>query len=285
MKAQLFHKTNKKKQQPVAAYLHTVSDKKNSFSLKDNRASSIVQQKQVDKIQNTNTQPVQLKKKSLRARIRGKLAKNVPLTDREKVKAISFGILQDHEHTHRNVPNATPARRNSIVGAGLLDTIRPSASIPHTGLNLADFRARFQPLAQGGNITRARLNAMLPKHKAVAFPAARGGGADEIRAGRKWEIPNPDGGTHTIWVHTNDPRQNAAQNAGAGPIVRVQDSSGKFLSEQHLNAPQHLLNQQAARARKRKPPIPDVERAIANKTGHWTTPGNDRADDQHIPLV
>ncbi|WP_298507589.1 hypothetical protein [uncultured Kordia sp.] len=285
MKQNLVNKNSGKLLTTAASHNSSHQNQRTNFSLVDNRVTAVVQQKLFDKIQSHPTHSIQLKQKGLRARIRKKLAGNVPLTDREKVKAISYGILQDHEHTHRNVPNATPARRGSIAGANLLDTISPSASIPHTGLNLADFRARFQPLVRGGNISTARLNALLPKHKAVAFPPARGGGADEIRAGRKWEIPNPEGGTHSIWVHTNDPRQNPPENAAAGPIARVQDSSGKFLSEQYQTAPKHLLDQQAKRAKKKKAPIPDVERAIANKTGHWTTPDDDRANDQHIPLT
>ncbi|EDP97181.1 hypothetical protein U8527_02500 [Kordia algicida OT-1] len=271
---------------PQVSVANTKTKKNVGFSLEDNRATTVVQQQKINKIQHTKAQPIQLKKKGMRARIREKLAKRIPLTDRENKKAISLGILQDHEHTHRNIPDPAPpllatGRRGSVTEANLLDTIHPSASIPHTGLNLADFRARFQPLVQGGNISTARLTALLPKHKAVAFPPARGGGADEIRAGRKWEIPNPDGGTHSIWVHTNDPRQDTSKNAGAGPIVRVQDSSGRYLSNV-----EHVINPAVdAQKDKNEQTRAAFNKAQAEAVGHWTTYHKNRTESQHIPLV
>lgn len=280
MEQQLINKTKGKIQRTAAANVNAETKMKSGFSLKDNRSAAIIQQQKIDTIQGVNAQPLQLKKKSLRARIREKLAKNIPLTDRESVKGISLKILQDHEHTHRNVPNATAARRGSIAEATLLDEIHPAASIPHTGLNLADFRARFQPLVQGGNISTRRLTELLPKHKAVAFPPARVGRDDEIRAGRKWEIPNPDGGTHSIWVHTNDPRQDPSKHAGAGPIVRVLDSSGRYLSNIA-----HPINP-AIDAQKDKNAQTRVayHKAQAEAVGHWTTFHRNRTESQHIPL-
>ncbi len=51
MKTQHINTRKEKKRQPVAAYLHAFSGEKSSFSLEDNRASSVVQQKQMDTIQ------------------------------------------------------------------------------------------------------------------------------------------------------------------------------------------------------------------------------------------
>ncbi|MCH2193469.1 DUF4157 domain-containing protein [Kordia sp.] len=56
MEHQHNNKTKEKTQQTVATYLNTASDKKSGLSLEDNRASSSIQQKQVDKIQETTIQ-------------------------------------------------------------------------------------------------------------------------------------------------------------------------------------------------------------------------------------
>ena len=56
MEHQLINRTKEKVQQTAAAHLNVHSDQKGRFSLEDNRASSVVQQKQVDKIQETTIQ-------------------------------------------------------------------------------------------------------------------------------------------------------------------------------------------------------------------------------------
>ncbi|MGH1385369.1 DUF4157 domain-containing protein [Kordia sp.] len=56
MEHQLINRTKEKVQQTAASHLNIHSDQKGRFSLEDNRASSVVQQKQVDKIQGTTIQ-------------------------------------------------------------------------------------------------------------------------------------------------------------------------------------------------------------------------------------
>ncbi|WPD22061.1 MAG: hypothetical protein SD837_17875 [Candidatus Electrothrix scaldis] len=192
--------------------------------------------------------------------------------------------ISTQEYTHHNLTRIS--RRRSVAEANILDRIIPAgAPIAAAGLTQAQFQARFQPLVAGGTISTAQLSALLPPQHAQAFPPARGGGANEIRAGRKWVIPNAvEGGVHEIWVHTNDPLRPNTENAGSGPIVRVKDSTGKFLSDVALNAPQNLLDQQAAATKKGKV-NQQVNSAIADKTGQWTKPADDRGNNQHIPLV
>ncbi|AXG69246.1 hypothetical protein KORDIASMS9_01466 [Kordia sp. SMS9] len=116
MNTQLLHKTKERKRQPVAAYVHAFSGEKSSFSLEDNRASSIIEQKQITMMDSSALQQKEIAAK-----------KNTNVTSQNKVvQAVSWN------------PFATKDGKASAITAGLgLGALAVGAGIGSAGLAIA----------------------------------------------------------------------------------------------------------------------------------------------------
>ena len=108
-------------------------------------------------------------------------------------------------------------RRNSIDQARALHGVNPTGA---AGGQMNS--AQFEALRHGGHVGLTQLMQALPSDSERNWDPARGGGRDQIRTGRNFQVPDAGGGrAFDVRVHTNDLNRPVTDHAGSNAVLRV----------------------------------------------------------------